>query len=128
MDAGGKIIYVGVTLDNAGTHLHTLEDAVDFKYPVYDAEKFSARVIDESGKERQMETNVHNPEFSKRRRCDELIPLFERENVLQKTTLGKADCLLLDAKAMFDCMVKSYSENGITMYTPHGEKIPGYDD
>jgi aminoglycoside 3-N-acetyltransferase len=123
MNANGKIMYVGVTLANAGTHLHTLEDAVMFKYPVYYPEIFSVRVIDATGLELEMETRVHNPEFSKRRRCDALIPLFERENVLQKTTLGKADCLLLDASAMFDCMVKSYSENGITMYTPHGEEI-----
>jgi aminoglycoside 3-N-acetyltransferase len=121
MNANGKIMYVGVTLANAGTHLHTLEDAVMFKYPVYYPEIFSVRVIDATGLEHEMETRVHNPEFSKRRRCDELIPLFERENVLQKTTLGKADCLLLDASAMFDCMVKSYSENGITMYTPEGD-------
>ena len=128
MEAGGKILYVGVTLDNAGTHLHTLEDAVDFKYPVYYPELFRVGVIDENGAKHEVETRVHNPEFSKRRRCDELIPLFERENVLQKTKLGKAECLLLDANAMFDCMVKNYQEHGISMYTPHGEKLNGYDD
>jgi aminoglycoside 3-N-acetyltransferase len=128
MESGAKILYVGVTLDNAGTHLHTLEDAVDFKFPVYHSEIFRVRVIDNKGAEHEMETRVHNPEFSKRRRCDELIPLFERENVLQKTKLGKAECLLLDANAMFECMVKNYREHGITMYTPHGEKIIGYDD
>ncbi len=121
MDARGKILYVGVTLANAGTHLHTLEDALDFKYPVYYPEEFSARVLDEAGREHTMQTRVHNPEFSKRRRCDELIPLFERENVLQKTTLGKADCLLLDASAMFNSMVKNYKERGVTMYTPEGD-------
>ncbi len=128
MDAGGKILYVGVTLDNAGTHLHTLEDAVDFKYPVYADEEFTAQLIDEEGNERTMKTKVHNPEFSKRRRCDELIPLFLEEGVLQKTKLGRADCLLLDAQAMFNTMVKAYHEKGITMYTPHGETISGYDD
>lgn len=128
MEARGKILYVGVTLDNAGTHLHTLEDAVAFKYPVYYPEIFRVRVIDEAGEERHMETYVHNPEFSRRRRCDELIPLFTQEKVMQKTKLGKADCLLLDANAMFDCMVNNYHKHGITMYTPHGEKIPGFDD
>lgn len=128
MDANGKILYVGVTLANAGTHLHTLEDAVSFKYPVYFQEVFTARLIDKNGVERSMQTKVHNPEFSRRRRCDELIPFFEREGVLQKTQLGRADCLLLNAQSMFKCMVDGYNKNGITMYTPHGETITGYDD
>ena len=128
MDANGKILYVGVTLANAGTHLHTLEDAVDFKYPVYANEVFDLKVIDETGNEKVMQTKVHNPEFSKRRRCDELIPHFIAAGVLKHTRLGKANCLLLDAKGMFDIMLKLYLDKGITMYTPNGEKIPGFDD
>ena len=123
MDANGKILYVGVTLINAGTHLHTLEDAVDFKYPVYAHAIFTAKLIDSDGKVCTMQTKVHNPEFSRRRRCDELIPYFEAEGILQKTKLGRADCLLLDAKGMFDAMLKGYQEKGITMYTPHGETL-----
>ena len=128
MDANGKILYVGVTLINAGTHLHTLEDAVDFKYPVYAEEIFTAKLIDANGKACTMQTKVHNPEFSRRRRCDELIPYFKTKGILQKTHLGRADCLLLNAKGMFDVMLKGYQEKRITMYTPHGEKIPGFDD
>jgi aminoglycoside 3-N-acetyltransferase len=120
MDAGGKILYVGVTLINSGTHLHTLEDAVDFKFPVYYPELFQARVVDANGEERMMNTKVHNPEYSAKRRCDELIPVFEQEGVLKKVTLGKASCLLLDAKKMFDVMLNLYHERGVTMYTPQG--------
>jgi aminoglycoside 3-N-acetyltransferase len=128
MDAKGKILYVGVTLANAGTHLHTLEDAVNFKYPVYYHTDFTARLIDENGQEKTMQTKVHNPDFSRRRRCDELLPLFMQADVLQKTTLGRADCLLLDAEKMFTTMLRAYHKKGVTMYTPGGETIAGYDE
>lgn len=128
MDAKGKILYIGVTLDNAGTHLHTLEDAVDFCYPVYDDKVFDAVCIDENGIEKKMKTKVHNPEFSKRRKCDGLIPLFIANGVLTKHSLGKAECLFLEADKMFQVMKTAYEAHKITMYTPQGEKIKGYDE
>jgi aminoglycoside 3-N-acetyltransferase len=127
MDAGGKILYVGVTLDNAGTHLHTLEDALPFKFPVYASEIFNAICVDENGLEKMMTTKVHNPEFSNKRKCDALIPYFEKKGVLSKHQLGNAAVLFLDAKSMFEAMVAGYQKDGITMYTPNGEKIAGYD-
>lgn len=119
----GKILYVGVTLINSGTSLHVLEDAVDFKFPVYLEEVFTATVIDHEGRSQEVRTRVHNPEMSKRRRCDELIPWFEKEGVLKKTRLGQADCLLLNAGPMLEVMIRGYREKGITMYTPRGEEL-----
>jgi len=34
-ESNGKILYIGVTLSMAGTNLHTLEDSVEFKFPIY---------------------------------------------------------------------------------------------
>ena len=119
-EKGGKILFVGVTLSMAGTSLHTLEDAVDFKFPVYLDKIFDVDVIDENGKHHLIKTKVHNPEFSKKRRCDDLIPMFEAEGALQKVKIGEAHTLLFDAKKFFDAMVKNYHENGVTMYTPFG--------
>ncbi len=117
----GKILYLGVTLDNAGTHLHTLEDAIpDFKFPVYWNEIFEVKVRMEDNSIQYMKTKVHNPEQSKKRKCDGLIPLFESEGVLSQVTVGNAKCMLVDAKGMFECMKKHYFENGVTMYTPNG--------
>lgn len=123
----GKILYIGVTLDNAGTNLHTLEDAVDFKYPVYANELFPFTVIDERGNKHEIKTKVHNPDFSKRRKCDGLLQMFEREGVAKKLKIGEADAWLFDGKKMFESMVRNYHEKGITMYTPNGEKILGFD-
>lgn len=123
----GKILYLGVTLDNAGTNLHTLEDAVDFKYPVYAEGWFPFTVVDEQGNTHRVKTRVHNPEFSRRRRCDELLPLFEREGAAKKIRIGEAEAWLFDGQKMFATMLDAYREKGITMYTPHGENIAGFD-
>lgn len=54
----GKILYVGVTLDNAGTSLHVLEDAVDFPYQVYYETIFTLSVKDENDVLHQVKTKV----------------------------------------------------------------------
>ncbi len=118
-ELGGKILYIGVTLDNAGTSLHLLEDAVqDFKFPVYYHKIFEFDVIDEKGVKHKVKTKVHNPEQSKKRKCDELLPMFRAENVCKDVKLGQADVLLFDAKKMYDVMLEQYHKNGVTMYTP----------
>lgn len=117
----GKILYVGVTLSMAGTSLHTLEDAVDdFKFPVYYPTTFDFDVIDSEGVKHKVKTKVHNPEWSKQRKCDDLIPMFKAEGVLEEVKIGQAETLLVDANAFFNSMVKNYTDKGITMYTPKG--------
>lgn len=122
-ESGGKILYVGVTLANAGTSLHLLEDAVqDFPYPVYYPELFEIAIKLPDGTLQQVQTKVHNPEQSAKRKCDDLIPLFEREGALQKIMFGNAETLLLDARLMLEVMLEHYYEAGVTMYTPFGTK------
>lgn len=119
---GGKILYIGVTLDNAGTHLHTLEDFLDVGVPVYYSKEFKLSVIDYEGSEMMVTTKVHNPEYSKKRRCDELLSMFLKEGVYREVYIGKAKTLVFDAKKMFDVMVKAFNERGITMYNPEGTR------
>lgn len=117
----GKILYVGVTLSMAGTSLHTLEDAIEaFKFPIYYPNIFNFEVIDDNAVSHKVKTKVHNPEWSKQRKCDDLIPMFEQEGVLEKVKIGEANTLLVDAHGFFDSMLKNYKEKGITMYTPKG--------
>lgn len=122
MQHGGKILYIGVTLDNAGTHLHTLEDALDVGVQVYYPESFNLRVLDYEGNERIVTTRVHNPEYSKKRRCDELLPMFLREGVYSEVMIGQAKTLVFDAEKMFKVMVSAFTERGITMYNPEGTR------
>ena len=119
----GKILYVGVTLANAGTSLHVLEDAVDFPYPVYHSEIFNLMLKDEMGELHQVKTKVHSPIYSKKRRCDELIPLFIEKKACKRVRLGKAACLLFDADLMLSTMKEAFAIDGVTMYTPNGIKV-----
>jgi aminoglycoside 3-N-acetyltransferase len=114
----GKILYIGVTLDNAGTSLHVLEDAVEnFPYPVYTEKSFEVK-IKNGDKYYPIETKVHNPNQSKLRRCDELLPMFEASKCARKVQIGEAPTWVFDAKRMLDCMLDNFHEKGVTMYTP----------
>ncbi len=117
----GKILYVGCTLSNAGTSLHCLEDAIEnFKFPIYYREKFEVKVKNYDGEILSVQTKVHNPVYSKKRKCDELIPLFIEEQAAKKVNIGDAEALLFDAKKMFEVMLDKYRKEGVTMYTPKG--------
>lgn len=118
----GKILYIGVTLSMAGTNLHTLEDAVDFKFPVYYPDVFDFTVIDEHGQNHLIQTKVHDPEWSKKRKCDDLIPMLEKEGALTHIKIGQADTLLLDAEKFLAVMIEQYNKHGVTMYTPNGSE------
>ena len=116
----GKILMLGTTLNGACTNLHTLEDAVDFKFPVYDEKIFDVKMIDAEGKVSMMKTKVHNPDYSAKRNCDALKPMFENEGVLINGVVGEAKTMLIDANKMLEVMIKNYKEKGVTMYTPFG--------
>lgn len=118
----GKILMLGTTLNGAGTNLHTLEDAVDFKYPVYANSIFDVKMIDAAGGIHYMKTKVHNPEYSVKRNCDALKPMFEQEHVLVNGMIGEAKSMLIDADKMLQVMIKNYNSKGVTMYTPFGTK------
>lgn len=120
-EANGKILYVGVTLDNAGTSLHVLEDVVEnFKFPVYYPEIFHVSVKQTDGTLVPVDVKVHNPEQSAKRRCDELLPMFESKGVMKRRMIGKAKTLVFDAAEMLEVMIEEYHSNGVTMYTPSG--------
>lgn len=119
-ELGGKILLIGVQLDSL-TNLHTLEDAVDdFKYPVYHDTVFEAALVDANGQQVRMRTRVHNPVYSKKRRCNDLAVQFEAAGFLSRFRLGLANCLLIDAGAMHAWMLENYHTRGVTMYTPQG--------
>lgn len=115
IEKNGKILMIGVTLDNAGTHVHCLEDATDFPFKVYAPQIFEVEIIDDQGQSYRVKTKVHNPEFSAKRYCDFLIPIFEKEGILTKHQIGAAQCLLIDAKGMFESL-QNQLKLGRTIY------------
>lgn len=121
-DANGKILMLGTTLNGACTNLHTLEDAVNFEYPVYDNRIFEVNMIDAYNNKSTVKTKVHNPTYSAKRNADALKPLFEKEKVLTNDQIGDAKTMLIDAKKMLEVMIEYYNGDGVTMYTPYGKK------
>lgn len=116
----GKILYIGVTLANAGTSLHVLEEVVnDFIFPVYMPEAYPMKVR-QKGVEHMVEVLAHNPEQSKKRRCDELLPAFEKAGVAKQVKIGKANTWVFDAHEMLHHMIREYETKKVTMYTPYG--------
>jgi aminoglycoside 3-N-acetyltransferase len=117
-----KILLVGVDL-NSLTNLHTSEDAIpDFQYPVYLKEKIRTK-INHAGGEFDYFTYCHDPAWSKKRKCNELLPHFKSAGFLREVKIGKALTYVIEAKAMHNWMVENYKSKNITMYTPNGEKI-----
>lgn len=116
----GKIVLLGVDF-NSLTNLHTVEDAVsDFKFPVYHQKIFECEMIDENGRHSYVKTKVHNPQWSKKRKCNDLIEPFKQGGFLKEGKLGNALAYIIEAHAMHDWMLKNYREKGISMYTPRG--------
>lgn len=121
-EINGKILYAGVSLAQAGTSLHLLEDAVeDFPYPVYYPETFTVHITDKEGNTHTHAIKVHNPVLSARRQCDALIPMFIKHGAMQQIQIGEGTGLMTDARRMFEVMIEQYEQKGITMYTPYGK-------
>ena len=115
-----KIVLLGVDL-NSLTNFHTLEDAVEnFKFPVYHTDIFKTQLIDENGVMKTMQTKVHNPEWSKKRKCNDFIKLFENAGFLKHFTLGNAHCMIINANEMHSWMIENYESKGVSLYTPQG--------
>ena len=116
-----KIILIGVDL-NSLTNFHTLEDAVpDFVYPVYHQTIFDNQLIDESGKALIMKTKVHNPVFSKKRKCNDFIKPFTDAGFMTSFKIGLANCYCIEADKLNNWMIENYKLKGITLYTPQGK-------
>ena len=117
-----KIILIGVDL-NSLTNFHTLEDAVsDFEYPVYHQTLFDTQLIDESEKTLVMKTKVHNPVFSKKRKCNDFIKPFTDAGFMTSFKIGLANCYCIEADKLYKWMVENYKLKGITLYTSQGKK------
>ncbi len=116
----GKILLIGVTMNQSLTNLHTLEDIKEFNLPVYLNTTYEVKMIDDNGNAHIMKTKVHDPTVSSTRDCDALKPIFIKENVLKEIQIGKAKCIVLDAYKLHQVMVDAYLANKVTMYHPLG--------
>jgi aminoglycoside 3-N-acetyltransferase len=119
-ELNASILLIGVDL-NSLTNLHTSEDAIpNFRYSIYLKEKIKTTILHQQVK-LDYDAYCHNPTWSKKRKCNDLIPHFKAAGFLKEVKIGKALSYLINAKAMHDWLVENYHSKNITMYTPNGE-------
>lgn len=118
----GKILLLGLRMSEALTNLHVSEDLIEnFKFPVYDKEIVTAKMINGCGDFLTVQTKIHNPTYSNKRRCDSLYNLFKSTNtIIKEGHVGDAKCIVIDAQRLHAEMIEAYHSKGITMYTPKG--------
>jgi len=117
----GKIILIGIDL-NCLTNFHAAEDAItNFEFPIYHKTHFNSQVIDENGNKKSMLTKVHNPGWSKKRKCNDFIVPFQNAGFLEHFTIGNAKCMVINANEMHNWLVDNYKTKGISLYTPQGK-------
>ena len=122
MEFAGQILYLGTTFINSGTSLHAIEDFIThdkFKFPIY-LDQLSTFQVELEGRRLNITSTVHNPDWSRRRQCDGLIPLLEQKGCLKRIVIGEAPSLLVEADKMKSILLEEYAKRGVTMYTPHG--------
>jgi aminoglycoside 3-N-acetyltransferase len=114
-DKGGKVLLMGVDF-HAMTNLHVVEDVFPgFPYLTYLPGPILVRVTDESGRELEMATRVHDPTLSRLRDCNKLEPHFLEAGVLARGKIGDAEARLMPARGVLEVMTR-LAERGITMY------------
>ena len=95
---------------------------MDIALPIYAPEVYELDVIDVNRNKFKVFTKVHNPEYSKKRKCDQLLPLFLAHGAYKEVSIGNAKTLLFDADQMFKVMLEAYLNHGVTMYKPQGNQ------
>ena len=68
-----------------------------------------------------MKTKVHNPVFSKKRKCNEFIKPFTDAGFMMSFKIGLANCYCIEADKLNNWMIENYKLKGITLYTPQGK-------
>jgi aminoglycoside 3-N-acetyltransferase len=95
-ELGGKGLILGARLRNFTT-LRIIEDHLGDAYPVpvYLPNRFSIRVVDAAGCARKVETLIPDPEWSRRRDGDLLLPGLLEKGLIKRAQVGKAPSLLI---------------------------------
>jgi aminoglycoside 3-N-acetyltransferase len=120
-ELNAKIVLLGVDF-NSLTNLHTAEDAIEnFPVSVYHTDTFKCIVKDINGTEHEMITKVHDPKWSRKRKCNAFIPLLLNCGLLKKSKVGSADVYMIGAYDLHQWFVDSYHKKGITLYSPEGK-------
>ena len=97
-DAGGKIIFLGVTLD-ANTSFHAAEELAGVPYHLQTVPT-RCRILNEEGRELERECVLHR--WDTERRFAEMEEVLYAKRVLHRGQIGAAKTLIVESKPMLD--------------------------
>ncbi len=113
MDVGGKIAFLGVTLE-VNTSFHALEEMACVPYVLDEFQMLFT--IDREGKKEPVPSRRHGGGVT--RRFEEMEPVLLRSGALRRGTIGRAAVRLLHAGKMRDLFMPMFAEDPFCLLTP----------
>jgi len=116
LDFDGKILLLGTSV-GVLTFFHTVEEILEKEFPVspFTEEKYTMECQTETGELVTTETRLFNPDVSKRRNINVLIPELKSKCAWRDSKLGTLDAILLNANDILS-VVTAMSQNGKYCY------------
>jgi aminoglycoside 3-N-acetyltransferase len=114
----GRILLLGTGIGSM-TFFHTVEEILESELPFtpFTKETFILQSRDRAGATVTSKMRLFDPECSRRRNLDKLVPALKEQGVWKQGRVGKLDVILLDAKAVLE-VCRSLAKNGIYCYDP----------
>jgi aminoglycoside 3-N-acetyltransferase len=116
VELNGRVLFYGVSEFHFTFH-HYLEDLVknDLRFPLYESQPYSAKVIDKEGKVRCVKTYVFTKEAISRRRVSILFTELTRRGQMKRTRIGNTPLVLMNVSDTVAC-TKDLAHQGIYFY------------
>ncbi len=116
LEVDGKILLLGTGI-GVLTFFHTVEDILEKHLPIspFTEEKFIMHSKTESNELVKTETRLFNPDVSKQRNLDVLIPELKSKGEWREAKLGMLNVVLLNANGILN-VITEMSKNGKYCY------------
>ena len=101
----GKILTIDAPFSTI-TFTHFLEDRIasHLNFPLYEESSFFGKLIDYDGEEHEIEVKVLSRQANNLRREQRLINELNKQGVIKRRKVGNTQLMLIDCKAMSDCV------------------------
>jgi aminoglycoside 3-N-acetyltransferase len=116
LDYKGKILFLGTGIE-AMTFFHTIEEILEPQMPFtpFTRETYSLHSKDKDGSLLSSTTRLFDPEWSRRRNLEKLVPILKRHGVWKQERVGGLDAVLLDAKEVLQSC-QALAQSGVYCY------------
>ena len=118
LDREGKILLLGTGI-RALTFFHTAEEILEPGMPFspFTREYYSLKSRTREGNIVESNLRLFDPDISRKRNIDKLVPALKRRNALRRDTIGTVEAILLEAREVLDVLLLM-AEGGQYCYDP----------